>query len=96
MKYFRQNFLNLFKIHQNRSYSAVALICAIRLTGYDKSKNLYPESLRVLEYLDAESGEVITFTTKEESQKKHDYSGHDYSDCQNLAPGNSLFKDNER
>ena len=36
--------------------------CVIRLTGY-KSKMLYPENLRMAEYLDAESGEVITFIT---------------------------------
>ena len=36
--------------------------CVIRLTGY-KSKKLYPENLRMDEYLDVESGEVITFIT---------------------------------
>ena len=36
--------------------------CVIRLTGY-KSKKLYPENLRMVEYPDAESGEVVTFIT---------------------------------
>lgn len=35
---------------------------AVRLTGY-KTSHLYPENLRRIEYLDAESGEVITFIT---------------------------------